>query len=109
MIVSYSKYPPVGTRGYGPMFAAHALPGVSGGAHYDNNANDGLQVIVQIESKQGVNNVKDIAAVEGVDILLIGMFLAISPAQSCIKNQDLSECYRTFRSCKTSWRRVGKC
>ena len=76
-IVKFSKYPSKaggGTRGYGPMYAIHAFPGVAGGADYDDSADCNLVVAVQIESKQGVANVDAIAAVPGLDVLLIGPF-----------------------------------
>lgn len=72
-IVTYSKYPPLGTRGYGPMFAPHAFPGVEPGSQYDDGAKD-ILVIVQIESPSGVQNANEIAAVEGVDVLFVGPF-----------------------------------
>ncbi|KAF2122560.1 2,4-dihydroxyhept-2-ene-1,7-dioic acid aldolase, partial [Lophiotrema nucula] len=72
-IVKYSKYPPVGTRGYGPMFASHSISGVVG-AQYDDNADKSLSVIVQIESRPGVENVEKIAGVDGIDVLFIGPF-----------------------------------
>ncbi|ETS76804.1 hypothetical protein PFICI_12191 [Pestalotiopsis fici W106-1] len=71
-IVRYSKYPPLGTRGYGPMFATHAIPGV--GTAYDAGAATGLLVVVQIESKSGVENIEEITRVEGVDVVFIGPF-----------------------------------
>ncbi|KAF9886584.1 hypothetical protein FE257_011356 [Aspergillus nanangensis] len=73
-IVSYCKYPPLGTRGYGPMYASHAFPKVTAGGHYDNGADSELMVMVQIESRSGVENVEEIAKVEGLDVLLIGPF-----------------------------------
>jgi 4-hydroxy-2-oxoheptanedioate aldolase len=73
-IVRFCKYPPLGSRGYGPMYAAHALPKVTPGAQYDNNADKELLVMVQIESRSGVDNVEEIAKVEGLDVLLIGPF-----------------------------------
>jgi 4-hydroxy-2-oxoheptanedioate aldolase len=42
------------------------------GAAYATHANDRVQVLVQIESKQGVENVEAIAAVDGLDIVFIG-------------------------------------
>jgi 4-hydroxy-2-oxoheptanedioate aldolase len=68
-VVAAAKYPPLGVRGYGPMFThgAGAL-----GATYATHANDRVQVLVQIESKQGVENVEAIAAVDGLDIVFIG-------------------------------------
>ncbi|KAH8697915.1 2,4-dihydroxyhept-2-ene-1,7-dioic acid aldolase [Talaromyces proteolyticus] len=73
-IVKFSKYPPRGTRGYGPMFAPHAIPGVVPGEHHDAQADDSLIVVVQIESRAGVENVEKIAAVDGLDVLFIGPF-----------------------------------
>ncbi|KAJ9156563.1 2,4-dihydroxyhept-2-ene-1,7-dioic acid aldolase [Pleurostoma richardsiae] len=72
-IVKYSKYPPVGSRGYGPMYSAHSVPGVTA-AQYDDGADSSLVVGVQIESRSGVDNVEEIAKVEGLDLLLIGPF-----------------------------------
>ncbi|PKY04234.1 Phosphoenolpyruvate/pyruvate domain-containing protein [Aspergillus campestris IBT 28561] len=73
-IVQYTKYPPTGSRGYGPAFAAHSLPDASAAVAYDEAANDSLVVMVQIESQRGVDNVEEIARVEGLDGVLIGPF-----------------------------------
>lgn len=70
-IVRYSKYPPIGSRGYGPLFTGHSFPGVTP-AVYDSEADQSLVVAVQIESQSGVDNVEEIAKVEGLDVLLIG-------------------------------------
>lgn len=72
-IVQYSKYPPLGSRGYGPMFSPHSLPGVTG-AKYDDGADQSLMVMVQIESRSALENVEAIAKTDGVDVLLIGPF-----------------------------------
>ncbi|RAL06600.1 HpcH/HpaI aldolase family protein [Aspergillus homomorphus CBS 101889] len=73
-IVSYVKYPPLGTRGYGPMFASHSFPSVLSDNDYEEVSQNGIIVMVQIESKSGVENVEKIAKVEGLDGLLIGPF-----------------------------------
>ncbi|KXJ85734.1 Pyruvate/Phosphoenolpyruvate kinase-like domain-containing protein [Microdochium bolleyi] len=73
-IVSFSKYPPTGTRGYGPLFTHHCFPGIQPGPAYDDAADGGLMVMVQIESRQGVENVEEITKVEGLDGVLIGPF-----------------------------------
>jgi 4-hydroxy-2-oxoheptanedioate aldolase len=70
--VSYSKYPPRGTRGFGPLFSAHAF-GTPDNA-YAPAADDSLLVIVQIESRVAVENVEEIARVDGIDLLFIGPF-----------------------------------
>lgn len=68
-IVSYSKYPPLGVRGYGPMFT-HAAGAT--GVKYATPANKNILVIVQIESRDGVDNIDEILAVEGLDLAFIG-------------------------------------
>lgn len=42
------------------------------GSDYDAGADKNLLVIVQIESRKGVENVEEIAKVEGLDCLFIG-------------------------------------
>ncbi|OKL62250.1 hypothetical protein UA08_02209 [Talaromyces atroroseus] len=73
-IVKYAKYPPLGTRGYGPMFAPHSMPGIDAGTAYDDNINVIVTICVQIESRSGVENIEKIAAVPGIDVLFIGPF-----------------------------------
>ncbi|WVF70345.1 hypothetical protein IAT40_005135 [Kwoniella sp. CBS 6097] len=71
-VVSYCKYPPIGSRGYGPMFCPPMF-NVKGSV-YDAQADEKLLVIVQIESRQGIENVEEIAKVPGLDVLFIGPF-----------------------------------
>ena len=54
------------------MFSAHSF-GIAE-ADYPGQADDNLLVVVQIESRQGVENVKEIAAVDGIDVLFVGPF-----------------------------------
>ncbi|KAL2819838.1 Pyruvate/Phosphoenolpyruvate kinase-like domain-containing protein [Aspergillus cavernicola] len=72
-VVKYCKYPPQGSRGYGPMFALHSFANVPG-PQYDAGVDKDTMVFVQIESRPGVENVEKIAAVEGLDGVLIGPF-----------------------------------
>ena len=71
-IVKFSKYPPTGVRGYGPLFTPHAFPNLVPNSEYDDGADDSLVVVVQIESRSGVENVEKIAATKGVDVVFIG-------------------------------------
>ncbi len=68
-IVSACKYPPVGTRGFGPRRASRHY---AKSTDYRDSANNDLFVMVQIEHKQGLENVEEIAAVPGLDGLFIG-------------------------------------
>jgi len=69
-IVARSKFAPRGVRGCGSPFT-HQIFGVKEG-EYEVQCNDNLLVIVQIESTEGAQNVSEIAAVPGVDVLFVG-------------------------------------
>lgn len=72
-IVEACRYPPVGRRGAAFGFAHD---------HYESgppidkikHANKRNLVIAQIETEHGLENVEEIAAVEGVDVLWVGHF-----------------------------------
>lgn len=72
-IVSSSKYPPRGLRGAGFGFAHDNYINQSP-LSYIEKANNSLINIIQIETKQGLENVKEIASVDGVDCLWVGHF-----------------------------------
>ncbi|CAG2006565.1 unnamed protein product [Fusarium graminearum] len=69
-IVASSKFPPQGVRGQGSAFPAigHALTA----PEYMKSANETIITMIQIETRAGVENVDEIAAVPGVDMLFIG-------------------------------------
>ena len=71
-IVASSKFAPQGTRGCGSPFT-HTVFSIPART-YELECNNNLLVIVQIESRSGVENVQDIAAVDGVDVLFVGPF-----------------------------------
>ena len=69
--VAYAKYPPSGERSFGgnmPHFGYRSLlPAASMAA-----LNDATMVVVMIETVEALDNVEEILAVDGVDMLLIG-------------------------------------
>ena len=71
-IVRWSKYPPLGERRYGS--GGPSTDYVGGGKHAEvmERVNRKIIAIAQIETKQAVDNADQIAAVEGIDVLLIG-------------------------------------
>lgn len=82
-IVRYSKFPPIGTRGFEPLLAVekfieqHAHGGCVKeitGKGYLEQANDALVIAVQIETQSALDCVEEIAAVRGIDVLFIGPF-----------------------------------
>ena len=72
-IVQSSKYPPNGVRGAGFGFAHDNYKNESP-LSYISTANSNLINIIQIESKQALENVEEIAAIDGVDCLWVGHF-----------------------------------
>jgi 2-keto-3-deoxy-L-rhamnonate aldolase RhmA len=67
--VAACRYPPKGRRGVGPWRAmARGIPM----ADYMEFMAENLFVMVQIESERAVANVREIAAVDGVDMLIVG-------------------------------------
>jgi len=71
-IVKWSKFTPIGDRGYGSGLAHSNYLG--GGKHTDvmKTQNDRVVTIAQIETALGVANADAIAGTEGIDVLLIG-------------------------------------
>jgi 2-keto-3-deoxy-L-rhamnonate aldolase RhmA len=65
------RYPPIGTRSWGGPAAAFAFQ-APGNAEAQAAVNDEVLVVAMIESREGVRNAHEIAAVEGIDALLIG-------------------------------------
>lgn len=60
-LVQSAKFPPVGQRGYGSPFTMHAFKDPTG-LEYLDQANEGLVTIVQIETKEGLQNVSGMNA-----------------------------------------------
>jgi len=67
--VSYTRYPPAGVRGVAGTTRATRFGRVQG---YAKKAHEELCVLVQVETKEGLDNLEAICAVEGVDGVFIG-------------------------------------
>jgi 2-keto-3-deoxy-L-rhamnonate aldolase RhmA len=67
--ISHSWYPPHGDRGVASYNRARRF---GGDTRSSGEVNDALLSIVQVETTSALSNVKDIAAVPGVDVLFVG-------------------------------------
>ncbi|MGH6679440.1 MAG: HpcH/HpaI aldolase family protein, partial [Bradyrhizobium sp.] len=67
-LVSYAKYPPVGTRSNGPIRAG--MYGTAG--TYQKTANDEIVLLPMMETRTAVDNMEAILDVEGIDGVYIG-------------------------------------
>jgi 4-hydroxy-2-oxoheptanedioate aldolase len=68
--VAACRYPPQGRRGYAAPVLRASGYGVD--EDYGKNANDELLLIAQIEHVDACDNIEEIAAVDGIDMLFIG-------------------------------------
>ena len=66
LAVKATRYAPDGLRGCGPRRASLFDP------EYLETADDEIIVICQIETREAVDNIEEIASVEGVDVTYIG-------------------------------------
>lgn len=71
LLVSATKYPPIGRRGVGFCRANQYGKNI---LDYVEKANDEILLALQIESAQGVENIEDILSVEGIDAVFLGPY-----------------------------------
>lgn len=67
--MSFTRYPPDGVRGFASAARASGFGRIK---DYPKQCADKLCVLVQIESRLGLENLERIAAVEGIDGIFVG-------------------------------------
>jgi len=70
-IVSATRYPPDGTRGFGPLRASKYTIDYP---DYLDKANDNMLVALILETSEAIDNLEEIMSVPGVDAMYIGMY-----------------------------------
>ncbi|CAG7556827.1 unnamed protein product [Fusarium equiseti] len=73
-LVQSAKFPPQGRRGFGSPIAPERFHPEPTFTQYLQQANDSLLTIVQIETREALESIDEIAAVDGIDVLFIGPF-----------------------------------
>ena len=77
-IIRHAKYPTTGNRG-AALRRPHNMYAKVNAAEYLKQANENTFIAVQAETTQAIENIDEIAAVEGVDCIFVGPFdLSIS-------------------------------
>lgn len=77
-VVQFSKFPPRGNRGLGSPFAMEKFveqavdPEEISLSRYYKDANEGIVVIVQIETASALKQIRAIAEVPGIDVCFVG-------------------------------------
>jgi len=108
-VVKAVKFPPLGERGAGgalPHLQYRSFPTAEANAA----VNDATMVIVQFESAAAIEQADEIAAVEGVDMVLIGVndMLASMGLAGQLEHPKVREAYaRTIAACRKHGKHVG--
>ena len=108
-VVKAAKFPPLGERGAGgalPHLEYRSFPTAEANAAM----NDATMVIVQFESADAVEKADEIAAVEGVDMVLIGVndMLASMGLAGQFEHPKVRDAYaRTIAACRKHGKHVG--
>jgi 2-keto-3-deoxy-L-rhamnonate aldolase RhmA len=72
-VVHYSKYPPIGDRGFSPFTRAGNYS-IESAKLLTSKANENTAVILNIEGQDAVKNFDDILKVNHADIFFVGLF-----------------------------------
>ena len=108
-VVSSAKFPPQGVRGFGSPFPMGNFHPPLKSEEYLQQANDAILTMVQIETKEAVGNVEEIAAVEGVDVLFVGPFdLGNNIGHPIINGKMHSELHQAIAKVLTAAKANGK-
>jgi 4-hydroxy-2-oxoheptanedioate aldolase len=105
-VVAACRYPPRGIRGAATSSVRAANYGLAE-AEYVRTAEDNLLILVQIETLKGIENIDEIAAVEGVDILFVGPS-DISTAMGHATQRDHPEVKAMLKRVETEIKAAGK-
>jgi 2-keto-3-deoxy-L-rhamnonate aldolase RhmA len=103
------RYPPLGSRSWGGPPAAFGFQ-APGNAEAQSILNDTILVVAMIESSEGVSNARGIAAVEGIDALLIGTsdLTAEMGISGQIGHPRVQEAYSTVSAaCRANGKALG--
>jgi len=106
-IVKFCKYSPLGSRGVG-IGRAHNYG--MGFEDYIKTANQHTAVILQAESRQAIDNIEAIAAIKGVDAILIGPYdlsASLGKIGQVTNPVVVKAIDKVARTCKKSGVRLG--
>ena len=71
--ISYSKFSPMGERGLCRFVRAAEFSNIPK-ENYLSQANENSLIILQIEGKEGADNIEEIISVQGIDIIFVGPY-----------------------------------
>ncbi|MBB5233925.1 4-hydroxy-2-oxoheptanedioate aldolase [Deinococcus budaensis] len=104
-MVAATRYPPQGIRGVASALVRAS--GFSRDADYLRHANDGICLLVQVESVAGLEALDEVAAVEGVDGVFVGP-ADLAASMGHLGNPGQPEVQAAIRNAATRIRAAGK-
>jgi len=104
-VVRAAKYTPLGERGLSIITRAGALG--TRGPKYTDMANEETVVIVHIEGVEGVNNLDEVLAVDGLDVIFLGPY-DLSQSLGIPGQVDDPRVEETIRECVRKIKAAGK-
>lgn len=108
-LVKSAKFPPQGQRGFGSPFPMERFHPDLGSSDYLKQANEALITAVQIETKEGLENVEAIANTPGIDVLFVGPFdLGNNIGRPIIDGAMHDELHAAIEKVRTTAERAGK-
>ena len=72
-IINYTKYPPIGNRGFSPFTRAGNYS-INSAKTMTKKANENCLVGINIESKKAIENLDNILKIKEIDLVFIGLF-----------------------------------
>ena len=105
-VIRYAKYQPLGERGISTT-RAHTNYNPPPLGEYMRQANERTCILVQLETAEAIANVREIAAVDGVDALMIGPNDLASDLGSPGK-LDTDEMFQAIETVAAAAQEVGK-
>lgn len=102
MAVSACRFPPDGTRSYGPIRASGVI-----GSGDTKDLDRGVVCIVMVETLEGLKNVEEIAATPGLDGIYTGpadlaLSLGLSPATEVSEKPHVEAVEKIKAACKSA-------
>lgn len=71
-VVEFSKYPPLGTRGYSPFVPSSKYK--NNGTSWNEEMNSNLITGINVEGEEAIRNIDDILDIKELDIIFVGLF-----------------------------------
>lgn len=108
-LVEWSKYPPIGKRSY----AGGANTNYNGSGNHKNNMlniNNRVITIAQIETKLGIDNIDEIAAVEGIDAIVVGpadLAISLGIPEDYFNIKEIEAIDKVVNACKKNKKSFG--